>query len=431
MFSLLNGQPEIDSANRSKLIRDYERFRTALPESVKDFVREEYQIDLSSEYGGLPIKNPFGKASGQLSLNTAQVRRDCEDGLGFVVLKSIIAEDASGAQSMSEWAIEETRMVVERISGRDGTEGWTVSWKGRGWYDTFEKYLEFFDEALSVASRASVLVVPSCKYHLPRAGEGEWKVGEYEYTTQRLMEIWRRHYATTPMPIEKDFSPTLAGSDRAAQAEMIIEWLTRVTSLIRRGAAQSPISIGLKVFNAILDDEFQLDMLRAVNEKCSSDEIPDFLVYANRLFDPGREFDGVRGIAYGGPDLSARNLTVLRRMRLLEQQGSIPLCKIPISATGNIVSGRIAAEYLLCGASSFQMHTFFQLPSGEYSMKTGGKTARALLELCFHPEDGLLAWLFHLRRLFDWPVDWNIKQMAEFCVEPANNVWAEHVSALN
>ena len=431
MYSLLQGQPEIDATSRAALLHDYERFRSGLPDSLEAYVLDQYKIDLSTEYGNHLIKNPFGKGSGQLSLNTSQVRRDCEDGLGFVVLKSIIAEDASGAQSMSEWAIEETRMVVERITGNDETEGWTVSWKGRGWYDTFDEYLRFFDEALSIAGPTSVLVVPSCKYHLPRAGEGEWKVGEYEYTTKRLMEVWHRHYSHQAMPIEKDFSPTLAGSDRAAQAEMIIEWLTHVTSLIRRAAAPSPVNIGLKIFNAVLDDDFQLEMLSAVNEKCSGTDIPDFLVYANRLFDPNREFDGVRGIAYGGPDLSARNLAILRRMRLLERQGAIPICKLPISATGNIVSGRIAAEYLLCGASSFQMHTYFQLPSGEYTMKTGGKTARALLELCFHPEEGLLAWLLHLRRAFDWSVDWNVKQMAEFCMEPSNNVWADQVSALS
>jgi hypothetical protein len=430
MYSLVKGKPEIDSASRAALLRDYERFRDGLPDSLETYVQDIYKIDLSSEYGDHSIKNPFGKASGQLSLNIAQVRRDCEEGLGFVVLKSIIAEDASGAQSMSEWAIEETRMVVERIVGQDQSKGWTVSWKGRGWYDTFDSYLEFFDEALSVATPVSVLVAPSCKYHLPSAGEGKWNVGEYEYTTRRLMDVWQRHYPNVPMPIEKDFSPTLAGSDRAAQAEIILQWLIRVTNLIRKAASPSAIKIGLKVFNAILDDAFQLEMLRAINEKCSAEDVPDFLVYANRLFDPNREFDGVRGIAYGGPDLSKRNLAVLRDMRLLEHQGAIPVCKLPISATGNIVSGRIAAEYLLRGASSFQMHTYFQLPSGEYTMKTRGKTARALLELCFHPEEGLLAWLLHLRRVFDWPSEWNVKQMADFCMEPSNNVWAEHASAL-
>ncbi|HEV8368802.1 MAG TPA: hypothetical protein VGQ39_12690 [Pyrinomonadaceae bacterium] len=431
MLLLSQGQPQIDSLLHSALVRDYESFRSGLPHALEEYVQQQYRIDLSSEYGGLRIKNPFGKASGQLSLNISQVRRDCEDGLGFVVLKSIIAEDANGAQSMSEWAIEETRMIVERIVGADGTEGWTVSWKGRGWYDTFEKYLEFFDEALSVAKPVDVVVAPSCKYHLPGAAEEEWKIGEYEYTTRRLLEVWQRHHADRVMPIEKDFSPTLAGSDRAAQAEMIIQWLTRVTGLMRRAALPLPINIGLKVFNAILDDDFQLEMLRAINERCAGEDAPDFLVYGNRLFDPNREFDGVRGIAYGGPDLSVRNLSVLAHMRLLENLGTIPVCRLPISGTGNIVSGRMAAEYLLRGASSFQIHTYFQLPSGEYSMQTGGKTARALLELYFHPQDGLLAWLLHLRRMFDWPVEWNLKRMAEFCLDPANKVWATHEPALS
>jgi len=428
---LLAKQPEIDPASRSALEHDYERFRTGLPKALEEYVQEQYSIDLSSEYGGLRIRNPFGKASGQLSLNISQVRRDCEEGLGFVVLKSIIAEDENGAQSMSEWAIEETRMVVERITGSDGTEGWSVSWKGRGWYDTFEKYLEFFDEALAAAEPVGVVIAPSCKYHLPGAAEGEWKVGEYEYTTKRLLEVWQRHCADRVMPIEKDFSPTLAGSDRAAQAEIIIQWLTRTTGLIRRAARPLPINIGLKVFNAILDDDFQLEMLRAINERCAGEDAADFLVYGNRLFDPNREFDGVRGIAYGGPDLSNRNLSVLAKMRLLENLGTIPVCRLPISGTGNIASGRIAAEYLLRGSSSFQIHTYFQLPSGEYTMQTGGKTQRALFELYFHPREGLLAWLLHLRRVYEWPAEWNIKKMAEFCMEPANNVWATHESALS
>jgi hypothetical protein len=316
-------------------------------------------------------------------------------------------------------------MIVERIKGRSGQEGWTVTWKGRGWYDTFAEYLEFFGESLRVGREAGMPVVPSCKYHLPRKGEGEWKLGEYEYTTRRLLDVWQEHGPSgLAMPIEKDFSPTLAGSDRAAQKHIILQWLRRVTGLIRQAAKPLPIKVGLKVFNAIFDDAFQLEMLRAINEGCEAEDVPDFLVYGNRLFDPDREFDGVRGIAYGGPDLSDLNLAVLGSMRALEQVGEIPICLLPISATGNIVTGRIAAEYLLRGASSFQMHTYFQLPSSEYKMQTGGKTARALHELYFHPEQGLLPWLLHLRRAFEWPTDWNVKQMAQFCVDPANRVWA-------
>jgi hypothetical protein len=420
---------EIDSSSRSALASDYERFKNGMPAALEDYVRERYGILLSSEYGGLRIKNPFGKASGQLSLNVSQVRRDAEDGLGYVILKTIIAEDALGAQSMSEWAIHETRMIVERIKGANSSEGWTVTWKGRGWYDTFEKYLEFFSEALEVARDSGMPVVPSCKYHLPRPGEGEWKLGEYQYTTRRLLEVWQQHGPQgLAMPIEKDFSPTLAGSDRAGQTQIILQWLMRVTGLIRQAASPIPIKVGLKVFNAVFEDAFQLEMLRAINENCNAADVPDFLVYGNRLFDPYREFDGVSGIAYGGPDLSERNLAVLGRMRTLEQVGEIPICLLPISATGNIASGRIAAEYLLRGASSFQIHTYFQLPSSEYNMRTGSKTMRALHELYFHPEEGLLAWLLHLRQAFDWPATWNIKRMAEFCIDPANHVWDSAVA---
>jgi hypothetical protein len=225
------------------------------------------------------------------------------------------------------------------------------------------------------------------------------------------------------MPIEKDFSPTLAGSDRATQTHIILQWLMQVTGLIRQAASPTPVKVGLKVFNAIFEDAFQLEMLRAINERCEGGDAPDFLVYGNRLFDPEREFDGVNGIAYGGPDLSERNLSVLGTMRAREQVRQIPTCLLPISATGNIVTGRIAAEYLLRGASSFQIHTYFQLPSSEYKMRSGSKTARALHELYFHPQEGLIAWLLHLRQAFDWPSAWNIKQMAEYCVDPANRVW--------
>jgi len=416
---------DLGAALASSITDDYERLADGLPPRLEEYVRERYRLDLTSDYGGLPVKNPFGKASGQLSLNVRQVSRDAAAGLGFVVLKTIIAEDQRGGQSMSEWAIPETRMLVERIAGADGAEGWNVTWKGRGWYDTFDAYLNFFSESLAVGGESGMLVVPSCKYHLPRPEEGEWRVGEYEHTTRRLLDVWdagRRGGGV--MPLEKDFSPTLAGSDRAAQVDTIRRWMSEVTRLIREAAAARPVSVGLKLFNAVFEDGFQIEMLRLINEECGVGGRPDFIIYANRLFDPEREFEGKRGVAYGGPDLSARNLRVLARLRALEQRGEIPRCDFPISATGDIASGGMAAEYLLRGASTFQMHTFFQLPGSEYRMRGGSKTEQALHELYFNPDRGLIACLLRLRRALDWPADWNIKRMAEYCADPANGLWA-------
>ena len=59
--SILLKELEIDSTASSALAGDYERFAEGLPEALEEYVRDRYAINLSSEYGGLPIKNPFGK----------------------------------------------------------------------------------------------------------------------------------------------------------------------------------------------------------------------------------------------------------------------------------------------------------------------------------------------------------------------------------
>lgn len=373
---------------RQRVQRDYERFaKSGLPTSLERYLLDEYDLDVMAEYAGYQIKNPWGKASGQLSMTARQVEEDVAAGLGFVVLKTVIAQDEQGSQSMSAWAIPEARMVAEKIVGKLGETGWTITWKGRGWWQPFEAYLQLIRDARRIANGTETLIVPSCKYHLPSPNEPEWRVGEYDFTTAKMLEAWQPN--GSPMPLEKDFSPTLAGSDRAAAQAKILEWLRVVPKLVRDSAARSgfgQVRLGMKLFNALFDDSFQLEMLDAIHGPAA--DRPDFFIYANRLFDPHREFEGQRGVAFGGPDLSDRNLRALDQWRT-----SSPL---PWSATGNITTGRMAIEYLLRGATSFQLHTFFQLPAEQYAMKTGNRTQRALHELHFHPQTGFVVWLHHL-----------------------------------
>src|SRR5215831_16068902 len=122
----LIGAPCLGERSARQLTEDFERFSRGLPQPFEAYVLDAYGIDLASEYAGLRVKNPFGKASGQLSLATHQIERDASAGLGFVILKTVIAQDSTGEQSMHEWAIPETRMLVEPIRGRRGEEGWTV-----------------------------------------------------------------------------------------------------------------------------------------------------------------------------------------------------------------------------------------------------------------------------------------------------------------
>ncbi len=402
-----------------KLATDYEHFAAkGLPDNLEQYVLENYSLELSSHYGAHPIKNPFGKASGQLSLALHQVEKDALAGLGFCVLKTVIAEDAVGEQSMKAWAIPESHMLVEKITGRrdevKGEEGWTVTWKGRGWHESFENYIRFFAGAIAVGMERNMLVVPSCKYHLPSPDEETWKNAEYQYTTQRLLDAWRQSGANDrypAMPIEKDFSPTLAGSDLAQQKRKIREWLVHAPQLIRTAAGETPISIGVKCFNAMFEDDFQMEILRMLAQS-HKDGDTDFIIYGNRLFDPDKIFEGHKGAAYGGPDLSARNLTTLKYFirQAAEQNISLP----PLCATGNIDSGARAIEYLKLGCSSFQMHTLFQLPDEWSAMKIGTKTQRALHLLLFHPQNGFIAGMLALREQLSLPNEWDVGQMAEY-----------------
>jgi hypothetical protein len=400
---LLPERPVVAESILARLRADYDRFREALPADLGAYCLETYGADIAGEYAGSPIRNPFGKASGQLSLNARQVRRDAEAGLGFVVLKTVIAQDASGAQKMAEWAVRETHMRVDRITGADGTPGWTVTWKGRGWHESFESYCRFFGEAAEIGGEAGMPVAASVKYHLPAPGEGEFSAREYRYTTQALQDVWRGRRGG-PMPLEKDFSPTLAGDDRSREQEQILTWLRRVPELIHGAAGEPGVCLGVKLMNARFDLAFQEEMLRVLLDE--TPRPPEFVVYANRLFDPEREFEGKKGAAYGGPDLSRRNLAALRRIASASAAGRIRRPIPPVSGTGDILTGKMAVEYGLLGASSCQMHTIFQLPDGEFGALTRNKTAAVLHHLVFHPDSGLLAWLLHLGSEQGLPVSW-------------------------
>ncbi|HYK82569.1 MAG TPA: hypothetical protein VEU55_05440 [Gemmatimonadales bacterium] len=355
----------------AQLERDFERFRRALPRDLPAHVRETYQIDLTARYLGVRVPHPIGKGSGQLSLNERQLAEDARAGLAFAVLKTVIAQDAAGTQAMAAWATPETRMRVERRRAADGRDGWTVTWRGRGWHRPLADYLALVRAGRDLTRAGRLLVVPSVKYHLPRLAEA-FRETEYGYTTAQLAAAWH----DPPLLVEKDFSPTLAGDTLAADRAQILRWLREVPARIRR-AAPGGARVAVKLMNARFDDAFQRDMMAAGADA-------DTLVCFNRLFDPAR------GVAYGGWDLSERNLRVL--------DGAAPAAPAGPArcGTGNVCTGRMILEYARRGCESVQLHTFFQLPLAEFPATHGSRTQRALHTLIFHPQDGLIAGLLEL-----------------------------------
>jgi len=348
---------------RAQLATDFERFKRELPRDFPAHVRDVHRIDLTARYLGETIPHPIGKGSGQLSLNESQLGVDADAGLAFAVLKTVIAQDAAGAQSMAAWAIHETKMKVERRGA-----GWTITWKGRGWDRSFDEYLALVRAGRDLTQDGRLVVVPSVKYHLPRLDEA-FNEAEYEFTTRALAGAWGEPL----LLLEKDFSPTLAGDALAGEQAQILRWLREVPARIR---AQAAVRLAVKVMNARFDDDFQVEMTRAAAGA-------DALVVFNRLF------DAKHGVAYGGPELSDRNLRVLDRLAT----GGRPA---ELCGTGDIHSGRMVLEYARRGCESVQLHTFFQLPLEEYAATEGSRTQRALHQLVFDPADGLIAGMLDL-----------------------------------
>lgn len=347
---------------RAQLIADFERFGRELPRSWPEHVRDAYRIDLATEYLGHPLPHPIGKASGQLSLKAEQLEADAAAGLAFAVLKTVIGEDAGGTRTMSAWAIHETRMKVERRRFLE-RDGWTVTWKGRGWDGTLEEYLGLVRFGRDLARAGGPLAVPSVKLHLPRIDEA-FAENEYEHTMSSLTGAW----GGGALLVEKDFSPTLAGDPLGDERERILRWIDQVPARMRV-AAGGAVRIALKLMNARFDDDFQAAML------CRATASADALTAFNRLWDPAI------AAAFGGWELSDRNLRILR---------STP-GQVPISGTGNVCSGALIAEYARAGCTSVQLHTMFQLPLSEFPATAGSRTARALHKLVFEPEQGLIA----------------------------------------
>jgi dihydroorotate dehydrogenase len=354
---------------RGRLERDFARFKRALPRDLAAHVREAYHVNLAARYLGQAIPHPVGKGSGQLSLNPAQLEGDAAGGLAFTVLKTVIAEDETGVQSMAAWAIHETRMKVEQRPSATGRLGWTVTWRGRGWDRTLEEYLALVRAGRDLTRAGALLVVPSVKYHLPRLDE-PFRDSEYRHTTAALARAW----GEPPLLLEQDFSPTLAGDRLAAAQPQILRWLREVPTRVR-AASPLPVRLALKLMNARFDDAFQVEMVRAA-------ATADALVAFNRLF------DAERNVAYGGWDLSDRNLRVLDT--LVTTPGA-SLRPAGLCGTGNVCSGRLMLEYARRGCESVQVHTFFQLPLRAYPATHGSRIARALHALVFHPADGLVA----------------------------------------
>lgn len=363
--------------SNSDLQADFECAEPLNAEQLHDYVLGKYDVDLRASYSCVPLFHPFGKAAGQLSMSPAHVVSDKENGLSFTVLKSAVGVTEYGDVGISDWQKSAPKMVAEKRTSLDGRLGWTVTWKGRGWDKGFEKYVELYDESLR--QNPGYPVFPSLMVDVTNADRA---VAQARYCISRLMDAHHKNNCRHEFLIEIDISPTL-NLLPGADDDVIFESFVRTSVMAFREGLKGGGKSIVKLPNANRGAEFQLRLFNASLQE-GSESIAGVIV-GNRLFDKIREFEGQRGVAYGGYDLSNANLATLD---LIHSTG----IKIPLIGTGNICSGEMMFEYMKRGCTCGQIHTFLQLPTYGYRASTGqgSRTWRALRELLFHPEDGLV-----------------------------------------
>src|SRR5258708_38490826 len=71
---------------------------------------------------------------------------------------------------MAAWALHETKMTVEQRRSIAGRDGWTVTWKGRGWDRSFEDYLALGRAGPGLTRGGSPLAGPPGQDPLPGPG---------------------------------------------------------------------------------------------------------------------------------------------------------------------------------------------------------------------------------------------------------------------
>ena len=173
---------------------------------------------------------------------------------------------------------------------------------------------------------------------------------------------------------------------------MVIEWIRRVPGLIRSAATGDAAQGRTQALQQPRGRGFQHAMLAEGPWRPPA----RLLVYANRLFDPDRVFEGNRGVAYGGPDLSDRNLRMLSALRG-PARGESRRPDAARSSRQPAISARAGSPWNT-PAGMHQLSDPYVVPASRVRVRdaTWARRSReALHRLYFDPDEGFILWALH------------------------------------
>ena len=205
-------------ALRPVAARSRPRLRTReFPRNSIAICWQSYGLDMTASYAGIPLRNPVGQGVGPALAEPSLGRGSGRRRPGLVVLKTVIAQDARARSAMSAWAIKESQMAVEPIKAPspETKAGRSPGTAGAGGSRSKTTWISFAPRARSArerqAPRRSIDQIPPARAR----GDGlaHRRIPRHDSRDPRCLST---RAGQLPMPLEKDFSPTLAGSDRAA-----------------------------------------------------------------------------------------------------------------------------------------------------------------------------------------------------------------------
>jgi len=350
----------------SRLHVSLDRLRKKFKEgnvNLGKMLEREFDVEISTSYLGLNLKNPILIAPGPLSQSVSQIKRAANSGYGGMVLKSVVGEDKNGNASMK--ALRKRSTFARWVYDDEGNP--VFHWNGGLDLRSFREYLSFAREAFKIGRKEDFPLIASFLCHLPKDVDEEWKIEEWEYTTKKLVETAQTLYRDSPVILEIDFCPFLKREKLATDKATVLRWYRETPRLIKE--TSSNVYVVPKLLNLDFGFDFQMEMVKA-----AKDGGADGIVIANRFFrrysvkETGEEYF----TAHGGVELRILNQQQIREAK--------KILDIPISATGGTYSGKHIVEYLKIGAKNVQVLT--------YVMKNGFE--RAFEDLMFNLKDGFV-----------------------------------------
>lgn len=356
---------ELTLRQKERLERLWKRYaREALPSELPSIIADRLEVDLGARFGPLDLPNPFIVAAGEMSQDLSQIEKAAQAGWGAVVLRSVAAEDASGACPLqAERAKPDASGAPTEYESSDRRRVRpVVRWHGRLDARSLEEYAAFAAASVQMLGSSRTQLIGSFTGPMPRPGEPLDPA--WGHTSQRLARTGLR---VLEIPFPGDFGSTSAEE----AAGLALAFVQSAEGLLR----ESEAALWCKAHTSSM-------ILAACACATASVAVrPEGLTVANRaVFRQLVPRSETRAAI-------ASDLATASCLGLSER----------FSASGGVYTGLHALDYILSGASTVQVYSFIAGKVSEPPKRSFNKFEQVFYKLLLDPSDGLVAGLLHLK----------------------------------